>query len=102
MIRLAIDAKWYFFGPPSGRNVVRNIVDELIKNNRNFEIFLILNKKHYNDFKSFKNEILTSKIKLILTDSSINFITNLFFLNKFLIKNKIDIVLLQNFIPIIR
>ena len=101
-MRLAIDAKWYFNGPPSGRNVVRNIIDNLFINDFDFDIYLILNKSDYEMNKIFKKKIHESKIKIILTNSSINFLTNLFSLNKKLVKEDIDIVLLQNFLPIFK
>ena len=101
-MKLAIDAKWYFSGPPSGVNVVKNIVDSLISNKENFELLLILNKKDLNSNTEFKQKIKDLNIGLISINSNFNFFKNLFLINKELKKHKIDIVLFQNFIPFFR
>lgn len=101
-MRLAIDAKWYFNGPPSGKNVVKNIVDNFISKNYNCKIFLILDKKDFYANPSFQVKLKKYNISYILINSSLNFVSTLFFINKKLIKNKIEIVLLQNYIPIFK
>lgn len=47
-MRIGIDAKWYFEGPPSGRRVVRSLTDALINLDDKNEYFILLNKKHKN------------------------------------------------------
>ena len=101
-MRLAIDAKWYFNGPPSGKNVVKNIVDNFISNNYDCKIFLILDKKDFSSNTWFKQRLDENQVKYILVNSSINFLSNLFLINKNLVKNKIDIALLQNYIPVFK
>ena len=41
-MKIGIDAKWYYSGPPSGVNVVKNIVDNLIKFNTTDDIIFFL------------------------------------------------------------
>ena len=92
-MKLAIDAKWYFSGPPSGVNVVKNIVDTLIARKEKFELFLILNKKDLDNNKNFKEKLKDLNISFISLNSDFNFFTNLFLINKHLKKHNIDIVL---------
>jgi len=44
-MKIGIDAKWYFEGPPSGKRIVRSLVEEFLKDERH-EYYIILNKKH--------------------------------------------------------
>ena len=98
-MRLAIDAKWYFSGPPSGINVVKNIVDNFIKSDIKFDLFLIVQKDDLKNQSKFFKILKTKNIKLIPINSRYNFYFNLVLINKYLKKYKINIVLLQNFIP---
>ena len=47
-MKIGIDAKWYFSGPPSGTVVVKNIIDCIIKQNNGDEIILFIQKKDRN------------------------------------------------------
>jgi len=100
-MRIGIDAKWYFSGPPSGVNVVRNIVNNIIEFNEGNEILFILNKKDIH----LKNIIIDkinnkNNLFLLFIPCKINFLTNLFILPFYLKKKKLDVMLFQNYIPL--
>jgi len=95
-MKIGIDAKWYFNGNPSGRIVVKNLLNNLIKLNINNEIYVILNKKDINENFPFKN----NKIKLIYVWGSINLISNIFVVPLVLLKYKLDVCVFQYFAPI--
>ena len=40
-MKIGIDAKWFYEGPPSGRNVVRNIIEQIIKANTEQGVYYI-------------------------------------------------------------
>ena len=41
-MKIGLDAKWYLRWPPSGHNVVENIVDDIINRYSDLEIYIIL------------------------------------------------------------
>lgn len=93
-LKLGIDAKWYFDGPPSGRIVVVNLVDHMIaSNNPEIEIYLFIDKnKRAQAERQFNKDI-----KLIFVKAQPNLLSNVFVLPYFANKCKIDIILFQNF-----
>ena len=44
-MKIGIDAKWYFNGHPSGKVVVENIVNHIVKVDKSHEYYIFLNKK---------------------------------------------------------
>lgn len=44
-MKIGIDAKWYFSGNPSGKVVVRNLVDTLIGMSSGHEIYLFFQRR---------------------------------------------------------
>jgi glycosyltransferase involved in cell wall biosynthesis len=97
-MRIGIDAKWYYSGPPSGVNVVRNIVNSLIKENTEHKLFIFLNREdkilNYED-KIFQN----NNVICVYIPRKVNFITNLFFFPLYFYKYNLDVILFQNFVP---
>ncbi len=92
-MKIGIDAKWFFEGPPSGRVVVRQLVENIIKNNDKHQIYLFLNKKNKSDEFPFINE----KVNLIYVWGWNDLLSNLFVLRRKAILLKLDVVLFQNF-----
>lgn len=92
-MKIGIDAKWFFDGPPSGRVVVRNIIEALLEVNKEDLFYLFLNKsdKH----KTFP--FLNNNVKLIYVKNINNALTNVLFLPLYSRKLKLDIILYQNF-----
>lgn len=102
-MRIGIDAKWYFSGPPSGVNVVRNIVNYFIEDNNHDEIVLFLAKKDYQLIDFLKCKFLNnSRVSYILVPSRINFLTNLLLFPYYFYNRQIDIILFQNYIPLVK
>jgi len=100
-MRIGIDAKWYYSGPPSGINVVRNLVDNVIKYNSKDNIVFYLNKKDMRFKGNFASKISgKNNLSFIFIPGRINIITNMLLFPYYIWNNKIDIVLFQNYIPI--
>lgn len=93
-IKVGIDAKWYFDGPPSGKVVVRNLVDELIKiNNNHIELFLIVSSKNIDQAE----ELFRGKAKLIPVYAKPNLLSNLIIVPFVVKKYNLNFILYQNF-----
>lgn len=93
-IRLGIDAKWYFDGPPSGHMVVKNLVDEIIRaGDDRFELCLFLTSKNKIEAK----EHFPAHVKLIFLPGIPNLLSNLFLVPLMTLIYNIDVVLFQNF-----
>ncbi|GAB3940727.1 glycosyltransferase family 1 protein [Spirosoma harenae] len=92
-MRIGIDAKWYFNGPPSGQVVVKNLVDNIILSNPSFKIYLFIDKANKKDASKLWGE----KVTIIPTLTTPNLFSNLFLLPYLSWKFKLDIVLFQNF-----
>jgi glycosyltransferase involved in cell wall biosynthesis len=97
-MRIGIDAKWYHSGPPSGVNVVRNVVNSLIIANTEHKLFVFLNREDKN--LNYQDEIFqNNNVTCVYIPRKINFITNLLFFPLYFYKYKLDVVLFQNFVP---
>jgi len=92
-MRIGIDAKWFYEGPPSGKVVVRNLIEHFIQLNTKNQIYLFLNKKHKNEEFPFIN----ASVNIVYVWSGINLLSNVFILKYKAEKLKLDIVLFQNF-----
>ncbi|WP_121810843.1 glycosyltransferase family 4 protein [Mucilaginibacter kameinonensis] len=93
-IRVGIDAKWYFDGPPSGHMVVKNLVDEIIKaGDDRVELCLFLVSKNKKKAKAHFPE----RVRLIFLPGIPNLLSNLFLLPFMTLLYDIDVVLFQNF-----
>lgn len=94
-MKIGIDAKWFFTGPPSGRHVVRNLVNNIISLNNKHEIFLFLDRRDIKLKFPFHGE----NVKRIYVWADVNLLSNIFFVPFFIKKNKIDCFISQNFSP---
>ncbi|NRR91472.1 glycosyltransferase family 4 protein [Winogradskyella undariae] len=92
-MKIGIDAKWFFKGPPSGTVVIRNIVEQLIKLNTSDELFLFLNKSD----KGNNFPFLQDNVKLIYIKDSNNLFANLFLVPLAARKLDLDVIMYQNF-----
>ncbi len=93
-MRIGIDAKWYFEGPPSGRRVVKSLVDQLLKMDDQNEYIIFLNRKQKNrPFVGKKNNVT-----LCYVWAGNNLLSNLLILPFQETRYKIDVLLYQNFI----
>ncbi len=93
-VKLGIDAKWFFEGPPSGHMVVKNLVDEIISNNKGrFEIFLLLNTKNKQQAQAY----FPADVKLIFLVWMPNILSNMLLVPLIARLYGIKIMLFQNF-----
>lgn len=96
-MRIGIDAKWFFKGPPSGRNVVRNLVEQLILKNTEHELFIILDVRWSHEVFPHKD----TKIHLVYVWADNNLLSNLFIVPLIVWKLHLDVIVFQNFVPIV-
>lgn len=93
-MRIGIDAKWYTEGPPSGRRVVRALVDALVRNHPEHEFFLFLNQRH----RSNPFPYPAPHVHEVFVWAGNNMLSNVFVLPVYEARLKLDVVLYQNFI----
>jgi len=93
-MKIGIDAKWYFEGPPSGKRVIRSLVDNMLEIDDKNEYFIFLNKKHKAESFPFKNK---KNVTLLYVWSGNNALANLFVLPLFSNKYDLDVTLYQTF-----
>ncbi len=94
-MRIGIDAKWYFEGPPSGRRVVRALVDALACMYNHHEFYLFLNRRH-----KHKSKELPETFHKLFVWAGNNQLSNLFVLPRLASTHGLDVVLYQNFAPL--
>lgn len=102
MRKIGIDAKWYFNGNPSGKVVVRNLVDQFIHQISDNQVYLFLRRMD----QKYEHEILSkigqkTNITLVYIPSTLNFISNMFVMPYYADKLGVDVCLYQNFSPVI-
>lgn len=93
-MKIGIDAKWYFEGNPSGRVVVRNLVDNLIAQKHSHKLYLFIDQK----FSEQSQELKSENVIIVPIWSKINLLSNMFVLPYWAGKFNLDIVLFQSFI----
>ena len=96
ILKIGIDAKWFFSGPESGKVVVANLVENLIKINKKNRLYIFLDKKYRHADFPFKNE----NVKTVYIWRGINLISNLFVIPYYAKALGIDVVLFQYFISV--
>lgn len=93
-IKLGIDAKWFFKGPPSGNMVVKNLVNEMINDqNEHFELYLFLT----HDCKKQALSHFPSGVKLIFLPGVPNLLSNMLIVPFIAKLYGLEVVLFQNF-----
>jgi len=95
-MKIGIDAKWYYNGPPSGHVVVKNLVNELIRINSEHELHIILRNTDKGKPFPFKNE----NLYLHYIWAGNNLVSNLLVVPKVAKKYSIDVLVYQNFASI--
>lgn len=93
-IKLGIDAKWYFKGPPSGNMVVKNLVNQMvIDNDERFELYLLITK----EFKKEATLHFPDRIKLVFLPSIPNMLSNVLLVPVIAHMYGLQAMLFQNF-----
>lgn len=95
-MRIGIDAKWFFNGPPSGIVVVRNILKHLVRLNHEDEFFIFLDKR--DEDKPFPYISEKVHVKYVWADN--NFLSNVLLIPLVTSKMKLDVFVFQNFAPL--
>jgi glycosyltransferase involved in cell wall biosynthesis len=95
-MKIGIDAKWFFSGNPSGKVVVRNLLEELLKISGHHQIFVFLKKEE----KESVFPLNYPNITLVYVWGKNNQISNLYFVRKTAKKLKLDVILCFYFSPI--
>lgn len=93
-MNIGIDAKWYFEGPPSGKTVVRNLVNTIISTNRNHRLILFLDKKHRDSHIDCDSD----RVSKAYVWSGNNLLSNVLLLPFLSLKYKVDVLVYQNFV----
>ncbi len=96
MMRIAFDAKWYFKGPPSGKVVVRNLINNLPKSERD-NVLLIFRKR---DRENVSASEQLDDFKKIFIPSIFSLVDNTLIMPIYLLGKNISVVFCQNFVPL--
>jgi glycosyltransferase involved in cell wall biosynthesis len=96
-LRIGIDAKWFFEGPPSGRVVVQNLVEQLISLPPRDELYIFLDRSSRGKVFPF----MRPHVHLVYLWNGIGLLANVFVLPVQAWRLHLDVVLLQNFSPVI-
>lgn len=94
-MKIGIDAKWYFGGPPSGVRVIQNLVHSLLEYDRENEYYIFMDKHYDSKTLGFK---LNERVKIIYLWAGNNLISNIFLLPFKANKLDLDVMLYQNFV----
>jgi glycosyltransferase involved in cell wall biosynthesis len=92
-MRIAFDAKWYFDGPPSGRNVTRNMIKWITELDTSDHLIIILDRKHRREPFPFESP----RVTLLYVWSGNNLLSNLFIVPLVIRKHKADVLVSQTF-----
>jgi len=95
-MKIGIDAKWFFEGPPSGRVVIRNLVKHLIELPPNDELYIILDKRAEGlDFPYQRPHV-----HLVYVWGGVNMLSNIFVVPFSAWNLHLDVLVFQNFSPL--
>lgn len=94
-MRIGIDAKWLFEGPPSGKVVVQNLVRQLVSQRLGDQLFLIIDRK----YRKAEYPVDIGNATVVTAWAGNNFLSNLFVLPLLARRLELDVILFQNFVP---
>ena len=94
-MKIGIDAKWYFGGPPSGVRVIRNLVNNILAIDRSNQYYIFLNKKYKDQQVLFPG---SQNVWLVYVWAGNNLLSNLFVVPLKANRLKLDVMLFQNFV----
>ena len=95
-MKIGIDAKWYYEGPPSGQRVVKCLIDNILLLDKTNEYFIILDKSYKKKGNISKND----HVKQVYLWAGNNLLSNVLLLPQVAYKYKLDLLLCQNFVPL--
>jgi glycosyltransferase involved in cell wall biosynthesis len=94
-MRIGIDAKWYYGGPPSGVRVIQSLVQALVDYDKTNEYVIFLDKKFKH--KNF-DTIKAPNVTLVFLWAENNLLSNVFVLPFKAKPYKLDVLVFQNFV----
>lgn len=101
-MKIGIDAKWYLNGNPSGKVVVRNIIDKILALPADNEIYLFIQKKDKPHASELIKKIGSKQnIRIVYIPNCINFLSNMVIMPFYTKRMKLDVCLYQNFTPVL-
>jgi glycosyltransferase involved in cell wall biosynthesis len=93
-IKLGIDAKWFFKGPPSGNMVVKNLVNQMVNDNDDrFQLYLLITK----EFKKEAIHYFPDRVKLVFLPAIPNMLSNILLIPLVARMYGLEVMLFQNF-----
>jgi glycosyltransferase involved in cell wall biosynthesis len=93
-IKLGIDAKWFFKGPPSGNMVVKNLVNQMVNDNDDrFQLYLLITK----EFKKEAIHYFPDRVKLVFLPAIPNMLSNILLIPLVARIYGLEVMLFQNF-----
>ncbi len=95
-MRIGIDAKWFFAGNPSGREVVRNLIENLCAGHSEHEFFIFLRRRDRHHAFPFCQD----NVRLVYIGGRFNLLANLFSLPLRASGLRLDAVVFQYFAPV--
>ncbi len=95
-MRIGIDAKWFFEGPPSGRVVVRNLVKHLVELPPHDDLYIFLDSRA----KETEFPYLRPNVHLVYVWGGVNLISNTLVMPFRAWNLRLDVVVFQNFSPL--
>ena len=96
-MKIGLDAKWFFEGPPSGRVVIRNLVKHLVEILADDELYIFLDSRERNTPFPYA----APNIHLVYIWAGNNMLSNVFVFPFVASPHKLDIVVFQNFTPLV-
>jgi glycosyltransferase involved in cell wall biosynthesis len=95
-MKIGFDAKYFYSGNPSGRMVVRNLVRELVANNKDHDLFFFLKKKEQGMLFPHSGP----KVHSVYIGGRFNSISNILFLPAQAHRLNLDVCVFQYFAPL--
>jgi glycosyltransferase involved in cell wall biosynthesis len=93
-MKIGIDAKWFFNGPPSGKVVIEQLLKELLSMDYSTDEFYVFLSQADKELEfPYKQD----NIKLIYVNGFNNLLSNAIILPRLSKKHKLDVVMFQNF-----
>jgi glycosyltransferase involved in cell wall biosynthesis len=96
-MKIGIEAKWYFEGPPSGQRVIKALVDYLLDYDTTNEYYIILNKKHRHLPFPHSHK---KHVHAVYVWAGNNMLSNVAVLPFVMNRYGIDVTVFQNFAPL--
>lgn len=95
-MRIGIDAKWLYRGPPSGRRVVHNLVESLLRIAPEAELHFFVDRR--GPEAAFSSNIPRERLHAVWASN--NQLSNLFVVSGMADQLELDAVVYQNFVPL--